>query len=212
MPYAPFANQEFRNFFQTHLEIPTLLRALPIAPGARILEIGCGRGVALPRLSQLCRPSRLVGIDIAPDLIALARRRVRRWAVEAELYPYDVRDMPFGSGEFDVVIDFGTCYHIDEPEFAIREINRVLGAGGMFIHETLFAQLLAHPIRTSGKELPWRASLDLKPYRDVVLWAARKKMPKYAPTLATPELDYYDYQERKSITAEDAEVAEEAPS
>lgn len=181
MPYTPFDNQEYRNFFQTHLEIPSLLRALPIAPGSRVLEVGCGRGVALPRISELCRPSRLVGIDIAPELIALARQRVRRLSVDAELYTYDVRNLPFDGGEFDVVIDFGTCYHIDEPEFAIREINRVLAAGGTFIHETPFAQLLAHPIRTSGRALPWKAALALKPHKDAFLWAARKKIPAYAP-------------------------------
>ena len=108
---------------------------------------------------------------------------MQRFGVDAELYVYDVRDMPFERGEFDVVIDFGTCYHIDEPEFALREINRVLDAGGIFIHETLFAQLLAHPIRTRGRELPWRASLALKPQRNAFLWAARKKAFAYVPEL-----------------------------
>lgn len=183
MPYVKFANQEHRNFFQSRLEIPALLRAIPIPPGQRILEIGCGRGVALRRFAELCRPARLVGIDVDPDVIAIARRRARECGVDTELYACDVRDLPFERGEFDVVIDFGTCYHIDEPEFAIREINRVLDAGGIFVHETLFAQLLAHPIRTSGRELPWRASLALKPDRSAFLWAARKKSFSPVPQL-----------------------------
>lgn len=175
MPYMPFANQESRNFFQTHLEIPTLLRAIPVAPGGRILEIGCGRGVALPQLARLCAPSRLAGIDIDPTLVQHAEARLRRHGVAADVRVADVRDLPFDDREFDVVIDFGTCYHIDEPERALREIDRVLDLGGTFIHETPLAQRLAHPMRSTGRALPWGATFDLKPDRSVVLWASRMK-------------------------------------
>ena len=175
MPYTAFGNRESRNFLQTHLEIPILLRAFPIAPGSRILEVGCGRGVALPRLAELCRPSRLVGIDIDGRLVNDAFERLERHGVDAELYVGDVRDMPFDDRAFDVVIDFGTCYHIDDPEAALLEIDRVLDLGGSFIHETPFAQLLAHPIRTTGKALPFAASFDLKPDRSAFLWASRVK-------------------------------------
>ena len=175
MPYTPFANEEPRNFFQVFLEIPILLRAIPIAPGSRILEVGCGRGVALPRLARLCGPSRLVGVDIEPALVELAEQRVRRFGVDAELHVADVRELPFDDREFDVVIDFGTCYHIDEPHLALQEIDRVLDLGGTFIHETPIAQLLAHPIRTLGNDLPWQATYDLKPERSALLWASRTK-------------------------------------
>jgi ubiquinone/menaquinone biosynthesis C-methylase UbiE len=178
MPYAPFPNQEYRNFFQTKIELPTLLRLFPIPPRSRVLEVGCGRGVALPLLAKRCRPDRLVGLDIADDLLAVAEKRLRRMGVVAELHPGDVRQMPFASGEFDVVIDFGTCYHVDAPESAIREISRVLAPGGSFIHETPFAQLLAHPVRTSGRRLPWRASSELVFDRAAVLWASRRKQSR----------------------------------
>lgn len=175
MSYTAFANQEPRNFFQARLEIPMLLRAIPIAPGSRILEVGCGRGVAMPRLAILCAPSRLVGIDIDARLVSLAKQRLTHCGVEAELYVGDVRELPFDDRDFDVVIDFGTCYHIDEPDLALREIDRVLDLGGAFIHETPLAQLLAHPVRTTGRSLPWRAVFDLKPDRRAGLWASRMK-------------------------------------
>jgi ubiquinone/menaquinone biosynthesis C-methylase UbiE len=181
MPYQRFANQEYRNFFQTHLEIPALLRALPIPTGLRILEVGCGRGVALPRFAELCRPSRLAGIDIDPDLITFARDRVRRFGVDAELFVGDVRDLPFDDAEFDVVIDFGTCYHIDHPERALDEIGRVLRSGGYFIHESPLAQLMAHPFRTSGRALPWREAPGLLPDCFALLWGSRRKTDSLVP-------------------------------
>jgi len=175
MPYSAFGNMESRNFLQARLEIPALLRCIPIPARSRILEIGCGRGVALPVLARRCRPARLVGIDIDAALVERAEERLERTSTDAEVYVADVRELPFDDREFDVVIDFGTCYHIDDPDRALREIDRVLDLGGVFIHETPFAQLLAHPVRTSGKMLPWSASFDLKPDRSAFLWASRIK-------------------------------------
>ena len=173
MPNRSFANQASRNFLQTHLEIPALLALLDIGDGLRMLEVGCGAGVALTRLAKLCRPARLVGLDVDKIQIALASDRLG--GTRAELRRGDVREMPFAAGEFDVVLDFGTCYHIDEPERALREIARVLREGGRFVHETPLAQLLAHPIRSSGRTLPWSASSELKVERRALLWNSRRK-------------------------------------
>ena len=62
--YEPFPNEEGRNARQQNLEVPALVRALAIPESARILEVGCGRGVALPELDRLCRPRQLIGLDM----------------------------------------------------------------------------------------------------------------------------------------------------
>ena len=185
MPYREFGNKEYRNFFQTHLEIPALVRAMRIGRGLRILEIGCGRGVALPVLARLCRPSRLVGIDIDPALVTLARERVHERGVDAEVFLGDARRLPFDSGAFDVVIDFGTCYHIDHPERALAEASRVLAVGGAFVHESPLAQLIAHPIRTSGRRLHFDPALALHADRSAVLWQRRRKI--HVPSVLAQE-------------------------
>lgn len=180
MSYQPFANQGFRNVIQTGFEIPAMLRLLPVPYEARILEIGCGRGAALPSLAALCAPSLLVGVDIAPELVRIACRHAERWRVDAALFVADVRALPFAAETFDVVLDFGTCYHIDDPDFALREISRVLVSGGYFIHESMVAQRIAHPFRTSGQPLPWSTSPELRADRSALLWAARRKTPAAA--------------------------------
>jgi ubiquinone/menaquinone biosynthesis C-methylase UbiE len=83
--------------------------------------------------------------------------------------------MPFDDESFDLVIDFGTCYHITQPERALREIARVLSVGGIFVYETPVNQLLSHPIRSFGRRLPWQAAPELVPQRNAVLWASRLK-------------------------------------
>jgi ubiquinone/menaquinone biosynthesis C-methylase UbiE len=181
MTYQAFPNQELRNVYQSRIEVPTLVRALAIPPGTRILEVGCGRGIALPVLAHLCSPARLVGVDIDESLVTIARERMTRFGTDAEVHTGDVRRLPFADGAFDIVIDFGTCYHIDYPERALNEIARVLDDGGTFIHETRVAQLFAHPLRASGRALPWGAEPRLMASKDAILWAARRRTARPSP-------------------------------
>ena len=171
--YQEFPNIAHRNAMQELLEVPTLVRALELPKGGRILEVGCGRGVALVPLARLCEPVRLVGLDVDGRLLAAAREQLDARRVHAELVCGDVREMPFADGSFDVVVDFGTCYHIDRPGLALREIARVLRDGGLFVHETPVSQLLAHPVRSGGRRLPWAASPELCRDRTALLWSRR---------------------------------------
>jgi ubiquinone/menaquinone biosynthesis C-methylase UbiE len=138
-----------------------------------MLEIGCGRGVALPALDRLCLPSLLVGLDVDAALLGEAHVRVRQVGVRCELVAGDVRAMPFDDGAFDVVIDFGTLFHIARSDAGLREIARVLRPGGLLVHETKISQLLSHPVRARGRVLPWRAVPQLRSGRWAGLWAAR---------------------------------------
>jgi ubiquinone/menaquinone biosynthesis C-methylase UbiE len=178
--YLPFGNVEARNGLQALVEIPLMIRALRLPRGARVLEIGCGRGVALPVLDDRLEPVELIGLDIDGTLLDEARIRVRNTCTYATLVEGDARDLPFEAGRFDLVIDFGTCYHVsdtmDGRRAALREVARVLRPGGLFVHETRAAQRLAHPLRSFGRTLPWWAVPSLVPYRSRVLWGVRWKM------------------------------------
>ena len=173
--YRPFPNEDGRNRRQAGLEVPALVRSLGLIRGLRILEVGCGRGIALPALERCCRPHRLVGLDIDPALLVGARAHLAASGTRAELVEGDVRRLPFPSAAFDLVVDFGTCYHIARPEEALSEIARVLRPGGRFAYETKLSQLLAHPFRSRGRRIPWdRASL-LQPDRTAWLWSCRRR-------------------------------------
>ncbi|HEU4828128.1 MAG TPA: class I SAM-dependent methyltransferase [Gemmatimonadales bacterium] len=171
--YRPFPNEEGRNSRQETLEVPILVRALRLPKRARILEIGCGRGIALLPLARLLEPARLTGLDIEPRLLAEARARLDAAGVEAELVPGDARALPFPAAAFDLVIDFGTCYHIARAGDALREVARVLAPGGKFVHETPLSQLLSHPVRSLGRRIPWRSEPRLGQPRQAILWSAR---------------------------------------
>jgi SAM-dependent methyltransferase len=180
LDYRPFGNMESRNGLQERIEIPLLLWALRLPRGGCVLEVGCGRGVALPVLAERLRPSSLVGVDVDGALVEAARRRVVRSGTRAEVRTADVRALPFESGSFDLVIDFGTCYHVAGGSTgrlaALNEIARVLRVGGLFVHETRVAQHLAHPVRSIGRRLPWADASTLATERRAVLWTARRRI------------------------------------
>jgi len=178
--YRPFGSKRSRNGLQERVEIPLLLRALGLARGGRVLEVGCGRGIALPVLSERLAPDELVGVDVDRRALCDARAQLDANGARAALHVADVRDLPFPRASFDLVIDFGTCYHVGGGHTgrltALNEIARVLRVGGLFVHETRLAQRLAHPIRSIGRRLPWMAMGMLVPERSAVLWAARRRV------------------------------------
>jgi ubiquinone/menaquinone biosynthesis C-methylase UbiE len=174
--YRRFPNVEGRNQRQEYIEIPLMAWALGLPKGLRVLEVGCGRGVALPVFHELLEPTRLVGLDIDESLLAQAEHRVRRAGIPSELVHGDVRDMPFPDSSFDLVVDFGTCYHIANPHWAFLEVYRVLTLGGRFVYETRLAQLLSHPIRSLRRSLPTKSVPPLVSDRNRLLWSMRRKV------------------------------------
>lgn len=173
--YRPFPNEQGRNTRQAQLEVPALVRALGLPTDVRILEVGCGRGIALPALDRLCSPRRLVGLDIDEELLVEAADNLREHGTKAELHRGDVRRMPFADEAFDVIIDFGTLYHIARPQAALDEIARVLASEGTFVYETKVSQFLSHPVRSRGRRLPAPATYNLQRRRWAMLWASRTK-------------------------------------
>lgn len=170
---------ETRNGLQERLEIPLMVRALDLPRGGRVLEVGCGRGVALPVLASRLAPASLTAVDIDVGLVALARERVATSGVPATIVEGDVRSLPFDDGAFDMVVDFGTCYHVSGGRAgstaALREVARVLSDGGLFVHETPIAQHLAHPLRSFARRLPWHDVSGFTQVRTAILWSCRRR-------------------------------------
>lgn len=175
--YHEFPNAARRNMMQEYLEIPALARLLRLPRGRRVLEVGCGRGIALPAITRYCQPETLVGLDIDNALIAQARTHVAARQIRAELAVGDIRALPFPDTSFDIIIDFGTCYHIDRSTTALCEIERVLHPGGLFVYETPVSQFLSHPTRSLGRRLPWAAAPNLAWRNSAGLWATRARLP-----------------------------------
>lgn len=170
-----FDTQRMRNLLHARLEVPALVRALRLPPGCDVLETGCGAGIGLMAMAATCRPASLTGVDIDDDLLDHARSSFSARGLAANLVRGDLRELPFPDESFDLVVDFGTLYHVQPARQAIHEIARVLRIGGVLVHETPLSQLLAHPVGSSRRRLPWHAVPQLRPGGNAGLWACRVK-------------------------------------
>jgi SAM-dependent methyltransferase len=97
-------------------------RALGIGEGVRLLDVGCGSGLAL-ELAGICGASG-AGIDASPRLVAVARDR----CPHSDIRVGDMQALPWDEGSFDVVTSFRGIWGTTPA--AVEEAHRVLVPGG----------------------------------------------------------------------------------
>ena len=97
---------------------------LGVSRGTRLLDVGCGAGLAAQLASQL--GSQVSGIDAAPAFVEIARERVP----EGDFRVGDMEELPYAEASFDVVTGFNSFQHAANPVAALREAKRVVRRGG----------------------------------------------------------------------------------
>jgi SAM-dependent methyltransferase len=100
------------------------LGALGVAAGTRLLDVGCGSGLALRLAAD--RGAVVTGLDAAPGLLDYARRRVP----DATLVQGELQTLPFPDDSFDAVTGFNSFQYAADPIAALREAVRVTAPGG----------------------------------------------------------------------------------
>lgn len=107
-----------------------ILEFLQPLPGERIADLGCGPGYLAADLARAVAPGGLVhGLDSAPDMVAIARRRTTGQAT-CQIEAGDVCRLPFADASLDAVVSIQVLEHIDPVERAISEMFRVLRPAG----------------------------------------------------------------------------------
>ncbi|HXG67726.1 MAG TPA: class I SAM-dependent methyltransferase [Blastocatellia bacterium] len=131
------------------IDVPTLEtlafveRYLPF-PGARLLEVGCGRGALAAALTA--KGMRVRGIDSSPEVVAEARARGVD-AVEADILSYE--DAPF-----DVVLFSRSLHHIHPLHQAVNKAHGLLNVGGLLLVEDFGAD------RADRRGTAWRYEVE----------------------------------------------------
>jgi SAM-dependent methyltransferase len=97
----------------------------PDRAGARVLDVGCGVGQVVHRLSQ--GGFEAYGVDVSEPNIERARRFSERCSM------YDGRTLPFPDAHFAGVGALNVLEHVEEPEAFIRELVRVAEVGGRVV-------------------------------------------------------------------------------
>jgi SAM-dependent methyltransferase len=105
--------------------IAELLRAVKPAPGAEILDAGCGSG---RNMVDFARLGTVTGVEIADASVVRARERGI-----GEVVQCSITEMPFGEGRFELALCLDVIEHIEDQLGALRELHRVVAPGGTLV-------------------------------------------------------------------------------
>lgn len=105
-------------------------RGLPIT-GARVLEVGCGRGGGADYVARYFTPERIIGADFSKPALARAEKVFSDTSNLAFEFG-DAERLPFADASFDVVLNVESSHCYGDIDAFVREADRVLKPGGWF--------------------------------------------------------------------------------
>jgi arsenite methyltransferase len=103
-----------------------------LAPGERVLDLGCGAGTdTLVAVQMVGAHGHVTGIDMTPEMLAKARAAAAEMGVtNVEFVEGEAERLPFADGSFDVVVSNGVIDLIPDKDAVFAELNRTLAPGG----------------------------------------------------------------------------------
>jgi SAM-dependent methyltransferase len=115
--------------------VEALVGRAALCAGERVLDLGTGTGAAAQRAAAIVGPSgRVVGVDISPEMLALARRgAATRHLGNLTFLEGRAEIIPAETATFDVVVACLSMMYVIDRDAAARQIARVLKPGGRFV-------------------------------------------------------------------------------
>jgi SAM-dependent methyltransferase len=157
-------NEEYAEFlasWDVHFYAKYADTLRPDRPGDRVLDVGCGVGQVVARLTQAGYEA--YGLDVSEPNIARARKFSERCRL------YDGKVLPFPDRHFASVGALNVLEHVDEPEAFIVELVRVAQPGGrILISSPNFFRVLGfrdYHTKMRGLGNKWRNWLRLQEKR-----------------------------------------------
>jgi SAM-dependent methyltransferase len=126
------------------------LRIAPLAPGASVVDIGCGAGMDLLLAAGAVGPAgRVIGIDMTEAMAARAAAGAQALGLDTvEVRIGDALDLPVESASVDYVMSNGVINLTPDKVRAYSEVFRVLAPGGQFLYgDIVVADELSESIR-----------------------------------------------------------------
>lgn len=111
-----------------------LLSLLVDVDAPRVLDVATGTArLPLSLMRQLDFQGRVVALDLAQRMLAIAQRKTRSYSRRVGLIRQDATALPFGDASFDAVTCIEALEFLPHPLRALAEMTRVLRPGGQFM-------------------------------------------------------------------------------
>jgi ubiquinone/menaquinone biosynthesis C-methylase UbiE len=109
-------------------------QCLGVGPGAAVLDVGCGTGIALREIAEMVGPEgTVVGLDPSTAMLLEAERRLRGVPAHVELVKGTATSTGLEAGRFDAVRTERVLMHVAQPLEALTELARVTRPGGRVV-------------------------------------------------------------------------------
>lgn len=119
--------------------------------GARVVEVGCGRGGNLWLLRRYFGTAEVLGADIAFKSVAFCRRSMPE--ADAQFVVADAERVPVGTATADAVVSVETSCTYPDIEAFFRDVARMVRVGGHFLYTDLLLTALVDPFQAVLEEL-----------------------------------------------------------
>ena len=133
-PKGKLGNIQLKSMNKEHTPVSLWgLKHLDIKSDDVILDVGCGGGININRMSE--KAKKVYGVDYSIESVKLSREVNRQeiYGGKVEVVKGDVQSLPFEDESFDIVTAFETVYFWPNIEKCFREVKRVLKPGGIFL-------------------------------------------------------------------------------
>ena len=127
--------------------------AISVAP-TRILDLGCGTGLALAGLAGSLPGTEVVGLDLSMAML----RQAEQSAAIRELVQGSVEDLPFGARSFDLVSALGLMDYVQDPAAVLTGIRQILLPAGHLVFTYPSGDSWARASRDAVRRLAGRSS------------------------------------------------------
>jgi SAM-dependent methyltransferase len=133
--------------------IVTMLEAVELPKGARVLDVGCGGGWT--SLFLAATGYDVIGYDLVPAYVEVARRRAEHWGSPARFEVADMEALPEGEPA-DAALLYDALHHSKRQRVVLSSVASRLRPGGwLILGEPTWLHLLSPSAHATRRDLGW---------------------------------------------------------